>query len=69
MKAQSIVTSDKKSSARTRRKAFDIPGFHESVKKEFEAGEITLREAAIEFYNGGWTHYIDIEYTKKKLGI
>ena len=69
MKAQSIVTGEKKSSTRTRRKAFDIPGFHESVKKEFEAGEITLEEAAIEFCRGGWTPYINIEYTKKKLGI
>lgn len=50
-------------------KAFDIPGFHESVKMEYEAGLITLEEAAIEFYKGNWTHSIDIEYTKIKLGI
>ncbi|TDR72624.1 hypothetical protein [Photobacterium lutimaris] len=36
-------------------KAFDIPGFHESTKIDFEAGLITLEEAAIEFYKGGWT--------------
>ena len=52
-----------------KRKAFDIPGFHESVKREFEAGEITLEEAAIEFYKANWTFYIDIKYTKEKLGL
>ncbi|CNK26363.1 Uncharacterised protein [Yersinia aldovae] len=52
-----------------RKKAFDIPSFHESVKIEFEAGLITLEEAAIEFYKANWTHYIDMEYTKKKLGL
>ncbi len=52
-----------------RKKAFDIPGFHESVKMEFDEGLITLEEAAIEFYKANWTHYIDIEYTKKKLGL
>lgn len=52
-----------------KRKAFDIPTFHESVKRDYEAGLITLEEAAIEFNKGNWTHYIDIEYTKKKLGL
>lgn len=52
-----------------KRKAFDIPGFHESMKKEYEAGLISLEEAAIEFYKANWTHFIDMDYTKKKLGI
>ncbi|MCS8554267.1 hypothetical protein N0B36_22750 [Citrobacter sp. XY323] len=50
-------------------KAFDIPCFHESVKKEFESGLITLKQAATEFYKGNWTPFIDMEYTKKQLGI
>ncbi|SHH69712.1 hypothetical protein SAMN05444147_11679 [Pectobacterium carotovorum] len=54
---------------RCKNKPFDIPSFHESVKKDFEAGLITLEEAAIEFYKGNWTHFVDIEYTKKILGI
>ena len=70
MQAQSIVTVDKKSSARTcQKKTFDITGFHDSVKNEFEAGKITLEEAAKEFYKANWTPFIDMEYTKKKLGI
>lgn len=48
---------------------FDIPAFHESVKIEYEAGLLTLHEAAIEFYKANWTHYINIEYTKRQLGI
>ncbi|MEM8296594.1 hypothetical protein Q4S16_11685 [Morganella morganii] len=47
------------------KKPFDIPSFSESVKKDFEAGLITLKEAAIEFYKNNNTFYVDIEYTKK----
>lgn len=50
-------------------KSFDIPSFHESVKRDFETGLITLKEASIEFYKGGWTPFVDIEYTKKQLGL
>jgi hypothetical protein len=50
-------------------KAFNIPGFHESVKRDFDAGVITLEEAAKEFFVGGWTTYINIEYAKEKLGV
>jgi hypothetical protein len=53
----------------SKNKSFDIPSFHESIKRDFEAGLITLEEAAIEFYKGNWTFSIDIEYTKKQLGI
>ncbi|ENU4835420.1 hypothetical protein ACFH4J_003404 [Escherichia coli] len=70
MQAQNIATVDKKTSATTRqKKAFDITGFHDSVKNEFEAGKITLEEAAREFYEANWTPFIDMEYTKKNLGI
>ena len=49
--------------------AFDIPGFHESVKRDFDAGLITLEEAAREFCKANWTPYINMAYTKKHLGI
>ena len=52
-----------------RKKPFDVASFHDSVKNDFEAGLITLEKAAIEFYKGNWTSYLDIEYTKKKLGV
>jgi len=51
------------------RKPFDIPSFHEAVKQDYEAKLITLEEAALEFYLGNWTCCIDMEYTKRKLGI
>lgn len=50
-------------------KALNIPGFHESVKRDFEAGLITLEQAAIEFYKGNWTAFVDTDYAKKQLGI
>lgn len=55
--------------ARKPNEPFNIPGFHESVKMDFEAGLLTLEEAAIEFYKSNHTFFIDIEYTKKQLGI
>ncbi|EHX0164595.1 hypothetical protein K3R59_001831 [Salmonella enterica] len=54
---------------RNNKKSFDIPNFSESLKKDFEAGTIRLKEAAIEFYKANWTAFVDIEYTKKQLGI
>lgn len=50
-------------------KALNIPGFHESVKRDFEAGLITLEQAATEFYKGNWTAFVDVDYAKKQLGI
>ena len=54
---------------RDKKKPFDIPNFDQSVKRDFEAGLITLEEASIEFYKGNRTEFIDIEYTKKQLGL
>lgn len=51
------------------KKSFDIPDFSESLKMDFEAGTITLKEAAIEFHKANWTAFLDIEYTKKQFGI
>ncbi len=50
-------------------KSFDIPSFSDSLKMAFEAGTIELKEAAIEFHKANWTAFVDIEYTKKQLGI
>lgn len=50
-------------------KALGIPSFHESVRRDFETGLITLEEAAAEFHKGNWTGFVDIEYTKKQLGL
>ncbi|MDI3440226.1 hypothetical protein QLG07_12215 [Erwinia sp. V90_4] len=52
-----------------KQKPFIIPGFLESVKNDFEAGLITLDDAATEFYKANWTAFKSIEYTKKMLGI
>ncbi len=49
------------------KKAFMIPALDESIKRDFEAGLITLEQAAIEFYKANWTPYIDMEYTREKL--
>ncbi|MGR5465223.1 hypothetical protein ACPV5G_19990 [Photobacterium damselae] len=49
--------------------AFNILGFHASVRKDFEAGLITLQQAAVEFYRANWTPYLDIEYTMQQLEI
>ncbi|HIC2886850.1 TPA: hypothetical protein ACW0T4_003529 [Morganella morganii] len=51
------------------KKSFNIPSFSESIKRDFEAGLLTLEEAAIEFYKNNNTFFIDIKYTKKQLGI
>ena len=37
-----------------RKKPFDIASFHESVKRDYDTGLITLEQAAIEFYKGNW---------------
>lgn len=51
------------------KKVFNIPSFHESVKRDFEAGVVTLEQAAIEFHKNNWTPFVDIEYTKNKIGL
>ncbi|CQQ96446.1 Uncharacterised protein [Yersinia enterocolitica] len=55
--------------ARKPSEPFNIPAFHESVRIEYEAGLLTLHEVAIEFCKANWTPYVDIEYTKKWLGL
>jgi hypothetical protein len=50
-------------------KPFDIPSFHESIKCDYEAKLISLEDAALEFYRGNHTPFVDLKYTKKQLGI
>lgn len=50
-------------------KAFDIPTLDESIKRNYEAGLLTLEEATRDFYRANWSFTVDIEYTKRKLGI
>lgn len=50
-------------------KAFNIPSFSDAIKRDFDNGDITLEQAAQEFYQANHTFYVDIEYTKKKLGL
>lgn len=49
------------------KKAFDIPIIHESIYADYKAGEITLFQAAVEFYRAGWTPYVDVDYTLKQF--
>jgi len=48
---------------------YDIPTFHESLKRDYEAGLITIEQAALECFHGGHTNFVDMPYTKRKLGI
>lgn len=40
-----------------------------SLEEEVESGKITIREAAIELHKAGWTNFIDIDVTKRLLGL
>ena len=33
------------------------------LAEQYNAGKITLRQAAEQFYLHGWTNYIDLDYT------
>ena len=46
-------------------KAFKIDTLDISVAKRYEAGEISLREAAQELYKAGWTNFVDESYAQK----
>lgn len=52
---------------KNRQEPFDIDTIHVSIAKSVVSGEITIREAAAEFYKAGWTSYIDEEYTQRKV--
>ncbi len=50
-------------------KALRIKNILNSLEEKNESGNITIREAAIELHKAGWINYIDIDTTKKLLGL
>lgn len=52
-----------------RKVPFNIPSITESLKQDYEKGILSLQEAAFEFHKANLTHYVDLEYTKMRLGI
>lgn len=50
-------------------KAFNIPSITQSLRADVDEGRITLYEAAEELHISGWTNYIDVEKTKRLLGL
>ena len=47
----------------------DIKTLDQSIRERYEAGKITLREAAIALCKAGWDNFIDEEKTAKRLGV
>lgn len=52
-----------------RKEPFDIPGFDESLRRDLQSGSITLEDAAREYYRANHTFSVDLEYTKKTIGL
>lgn len=50
-------------------KALRIKNILNSLEEKIESGNMTIREAAIELHKAGWINYIDIDTTKKPLGL
>jgi hypothetical protein len=48
-------------------KPFDIPSITDSLRRDLNAGIITIEEAATELHLAGWTTYIDIEHARRVL--
>ena len=44
-----------------------IPTVDEKLRYEYLAGIKTLRECAIEFCRAGWTNFVDMQYTERKV--
>ena len=62
--------SRRRRSIRAGKAPFDIPNILESLKRDYESGEITLEEAAKELYDANWIPRMnDLEKTKRLLGI
>ncbi len=52
-----------------RKEPFKIKNILESLRDDILSGEITIKEAAIELYNSGWSNFIDEEKTKRLLNL
>ena len=50
-------------------KALRIKNILNSLEEKIESGNISIREAAIELHKASWINYIDIDTTKKLLGL
>ena len=50
-------------------KPFNIPNVSQSLRHQFEAGKITIKEAAREFHRCNLTPFVDYDYTRQKLGL
>ena len=50
-------------------KALRVKNILNSLEEKVDSGKITIREAAIELHKAGWTPYIDIDVTKRLLGL
>lgn len=46
-----------------------LPNILDAVRRDVEAGNMGLLEAAEELCAAGWTNYIDIERTKRLIGL
>ena len=47
----------------------NIPSILESLRADVENGKITIRDAAEELHEAGWTNYIDEEKTMSLLHL
>lgn len=48
---------------------YDIDTYDVSLRKEVLAGKKTIREAAVELHQAGWTPYIDEEWAKRIMRL
>lgn len=52
-----------------RKEPFDIPSITESLANDVTSGKITLHEAAMELHEAGWTNFLDLDRTRRLLGL
>ena len=52
-----------------KQKAYEIPNIIDSLRRDLETKAITIDEAATELHIAGWTNHIDVEHTRKILGV
>lgn len=50
-------------------KPLSIPTLDVSLKRDLDAGLITIKEAAVELFKSNWIPFVCVEQAKKKLGI
>lgn len=47
----------------------DIKTLDQSLREKYYAGEITMKEAAERFHKAGWDTHVDLEATRKRIGV